>query len=367
MAQNVMPILFYNLGGEMLYVIEQRLRAQKIERDKASKVISDIVCTMFKPQFLQEIIKPQPVYSHEAMNTMFRRLVHTSIMKVNDDSMEKLYDLMIMAVKYQFSQCPHPRTLLCITFNHFDSILEFVAGHNNAVAMIKQTFNLFVQEYSSLSDGEFILIRQSLLGFLQDFNNKVSIYLHEKVQNDMGKFVVHTSGEIPYGADVPGTIKIFRGKEIESISFRSGGNYQPSKKILHTSYSIGGTRSTKLGRNMYANDSVDCLITHNGRNDKIELNAHAIAKAELGLLAKLIGSEAPKKNTEFRLQLFSGSKPPSTPKVVTEAVPAKQNVLDIKASTMGNEKLSKIVDDLTISPSNPSTSRGEDLLSLMDL
>lgn len=37
MSDRAMPLLFLNLGGEMLYVIDQRLYAQKIPEDKGKK------------------------------------------------------------------------------------------------------------------------------------------------------------------------------------------------------------------------------------------------------------------------------------------------------------------------------------------
>ena len=37
MSLKTLPLLFINLGGEMLYILDQRLRAQNIAKDKASK------------------------------------------------------------------------------------------------------------------------------------------------------------------------------------------------------------------------------------------------------------------------------------------------------------------------------------------
>lgn len=36
---------------------------------------------------------------------------------------------------------------------------------------------------------------------------QVSIFLKDKVQNSNGRFVLPTGGAVPYGAEVPGTIK----------------------------------------------------------------------------------------------------------------------------------------------------------------
>lgn len=40
-----------------------------------------------------------------------------------------------------------------------------------------------------------------------EFILQVSIFLKDKVQNSNGRFVLPTGGAVPYGAEVPGTIK----------------------------------------------------------------------------------------------------------------------------------------------------------------
>lgn len=37
MSLCTLPILFFNLGGEMLYILDQRLRAQKVGKSKSAK------------------------------------------------------------------------------------------------------------------------------------------------------------------------------------------------------------------------------------------------------------------------------------------------------------------------------------------
>lgn len=47
MSMRTMPILFLNMGGEMAYILEQRLQAQSVRTDKSTKVMGDILSTMF--------------------------------------------------------------------------------------------------------------------------------------------------------------------------------------------------------------------------------------------------------------------------------------------------------------------------------
>ena len=93
------------------------------------QVMNDIVSTMFNRRFIEEIFtKHQPIYSRRVLKTMFDKLAHASIMKLNSNSMDKLYDLMTMAVKHQVLRCHNPRHLIALTLNHLDAILSYVTA-----------------------------------------------------------------------------------------------------------------------------------------------------------------------------------------------------------------------------------------------
>lgn len=53
-------------------------------------VMNDIIGTMFNRRFMEELFKPQDTYSRKAMRTVFDRLAHASIMRLNTASMDKV-------------------------------------------------------------------------------------------------------------------------------------------------------------------------------------------------------------------------------------------------------------------------------------
>lgn len=97
---SVLPFAILNLGGEMLYILDQRLRAQEIGHDRSSKVLQDVVKTMLSKKFVEELFRAQEMYSMQSTRQIFEKLAHSSIMKLNATSMNKLFDLMLMGVKY---------------------------------------------------------------------------------------------------------------------------------------------------------------------------------------------------------------------------------------------------------------------------
>ena len=53
-------------------------------------VINDIVGAMFNTRFLEEIFRPQELYPKKAVKHIFEKVAHTSIMRLNDASMDKV-------------------------------------------------------------------------------------------------------------------------------------------------------------------------------------------------------------------------------------------------------------------------------------
>jgi len=54
----------------------------------------------------------------------------------------QLYDLMIMAVKYQVFLCKRPQDLLLITLNHIDEIRKFLLGDSFVLDLLDYTHSL---------------------------------------------------------------------------------------------------------------------------------------------------------------------------------------------------------------------------------
>ncbi|XP_043317813.1 protein OSCP1 isoform X2 [Cervus canadensis] len=321
MSMRTLPLLFLNLGGEMLYILDQRLRAQNIPGDKARKVMNDIISTMFNRKFMEELFKPQELYSKKALRTVYDRLAHASIMRLNQASMDKIY--------------------------------------------------------GGLSAGEFQLIRQTLLIFFQDLHIRVSIFLKDKVQNSNGRFVLPASGPVPWGTEVPGLIRTFnsKGEEVKKTEFKHGGSYVAALK--EGSLELYGDRVLKLGTNMYSvNRPVETHMSAASKNlasqTQESIVPNPLAKEELNLLARLIGGMGIQKPSGpepgFRLNLFTTDEEEEQA-ALTRPEELSYEVINIQATQdqQTNQELARIMGEFEITDqSRRSTSKGDDLLAMMD-
>ena len=83
MSLLAMPLIVVNLGAEMVYILHQRLKAQCVAEDKSWMVLNDVVSTWLDNRFIEELFKPQQLYSLTATRQIFERLAHSSIMRLN--------------------------------------------------------------------------------------------------------------------------------------------------------------------------------------------------------------------------------------------------------------------------------------------
>ncbi|XP_051991414.1 protein OSCP1-like [Xyrauchen texanus] len=386
MSQRTLPLLIINLGGEMLYILDQRLRAQDESDDKThrgnwteddrKRVLNDIVGTMFSKVFLEELLQPQDLYTHRALRTVLTRVAHASIMRLNPASMDKLYDLMTMAFKYQIIRCPRPRDLLLITFNHTDTIKELVRDNPSLVNQINEAQRQLIEEYIPLSDGEFQLIRHTLLFRFQDMQIRISIFLKENIQNLNGHFVLPTSGPVPHGFEVPGLIRWFNAKchEVRRTGFSSGGSY--SGALREGSFDLSGDRVTHLGTNMYSAPSPK--DTHpsatTSKQKQVDTIPNPLATEELNLLAKLMGGMEVQKllnvDAAFRVNLLAFDQDEDSGGILEGAEQQSPRVINIQATQdqLTSTALARIAGEFTGEgdQTDGHWDKGDDLLAMMD-
>ncbi|XP_072227336.1 protein OSCP1a [Leuresthes tenuis] len=292
---------------------------------------------------------------------------------------------MVMAFKYQVSLCPRPKDLLLISYSHIDTIRGFVKDTPVILNQVDETHRKIMEVYSSLSEGEFQLLRQTLLIFFQDMHIRVSLFLKNQIQKPNGRFVLTTSGPVPHGTDVPGLIRIFdaRGREVSRSEFPTGGSY--SSAVREGSFELHGGRVLRLGLNMYTADHPAQTHTIGSRNNwdtflcvtppQHDDTPNPLAKEELNLLARLMGSMEAEKacrgEAGFRINLFdtdqeeqaagaSGGAPESYEVINIQAMQDQQaaNELARIAGQFAEEEEEK--------PESHSSSKGDDLLAMMD-
>ena len=148
---------------------------------------------------------PQPIGATHNIKAMFQKLAHSTIMRLSESSMDKLYDLMLLGFKRQVMCVSHDAELLDVILNHLN-VLKKMVSDTVAEDTLGSALISVLQLFGAMSASEFLLLRLSLLQFLQHRRVKVSIFLQEGLQLHDGAIVIDVSGPLPPQVNHPGTL-----------------------------------------------------------------------------------------------------------------------------------------------------------------
>ncbi|KAK3262262.1 hypothetical protein CYMTET_28871 [Cymbomonas tetramitiformis] len=399
MALLAMPFVITNLGGEMVYILEQRLRAQSIPWEKSVKVLHDVVRTMFSGKFISEVFKPDEIYSNQSTRQIFERLAHSSIMRLSESSMDKLYDLMTMGFKYQLLACKRPADILEVTLRHTETVRN-CCNDAEVIAMVSAAEDMIRAHYKSLMPGDWTQLRHALCRFFHDRRIKVSLFLQEGIQSSDGRITLRPS-EAHGSKQSVGTVRMFSSSGAVSETYKAdtavfphhpdhpvplGGNlYAKDRPAVQRPSGLAGPKSASSASPPTAEPSMPSSppvskesMSFGSSNSRMSFNfaqpskqgadeyfkkvQTGEAKQELNLLASLIGPST-KPVDNFKINLFPEPLPVSGSGIIPKRNPA-DDIITIDNCTKSTG-LESIMKDFDIKDDKAGDEE-DDLLDLMD-
>ena len=367
MAARATPLLVLSLGGEMAYVLEQRLKAQQVEEAKKAVVLRDILQSLFNPAFLEALFREQAVGTFAETQSLFWKIAHSSIMRLNPSSMEKLYVLMIMGFKHQAMHCVAPQDLCDLALTHMEAISGMV-DDKEVRANIAATEKKLEGLRGSLSNGQWEMLRQAILRFVQDQRTKISVLLDKSLQSKAGVMRLPEPGSERQGggkrARLGGNMYAVGEKEAGSMA----GGRAEGEGAPKTSTPAKATTPEMLSSGAVERKEADQL-----KLDAEVLSAtdNTVVSGELNALASLI-APAQETGDNFKLRLFADedTAAPSPAASGSGAEPDTTITLATGASSH-RAGLDSLVASLSVAPAAPAAgaapSAPEDDLDLLDL
>ncbi|KAL5233532.1 hypothetical protein ACI65C_000942 [Semiaphis heraclei] len=322
-------------------------------------VLNDIIAASLNCPFL---FVPTSIINKDILNKSICCAVHSSIMRLNDSSMEKLMGLIETSVKMQMFSSNGPRQVLLVTLNHLDSIRELACSNQ-----LKQNIDViqhnFYQTFEKMTNGELMRLRYAMLNYLQDIHVKVTIFIKEGLQRYNGSFVSVGKWVIPHGCEAPGVIRVFNKNStlIDISTFHPISFYKVETEI--GSIKPNSSRITTLGLSIFninkninqpSEETSDPLF--NGQTSRDGY------KQEMDLfVTQLMGNENDSEEiTDLDLEILETSL--NTNEKEIEGKMSENNILDFTQIT-SNSSLQNIRSEM-----NDSVSRQtEDILYMMQL
>ncbi|CRK89946.1 CLUMA_CG003675, isoform A [Clunio marinus] len=187
--------LLINLGCEMLYIIDQRLTAQNIAKDKSALVLREVTMALLSPQFFQYIMTTftEELISISQVRILLADIACCSLMRLDMQSLDKLLDLMIMVFKWQMFLLSNPDELLNVTFRHLNGIGKLIPEQGKMIS-IDQANQFFFTHWNELGEEQRCGTVKKLQKFLSPFNVRISLLMRMRLQLRDGSFVDKITG-----------------------------------------------------------------------------------------------------------------------------------------------------------------------------
>ena len=196
-ASLAFQLLYLNLGGELLYVLRQRLAAQQVSTEKVRQVLEHIISYFVSSRhfWLQTFLSSdERVLRQDSLKQCLQSVVSASpIMKLTHGSYEKLYELIVAVFKWQLMMSPLPSSLMHVSMRHVSGMLDAAVTVGPGLRHVVQGMQLSLQnQLSGLNQYQWSVLRQVLLSqFFAGVHTRVSILVRQQKQVlETGHFVV---------------------------------------------------------------------------------------------------------------------------------------------------------------------------------
>lgn len=137
-------------------------------------------------------MKPQETYNHEEVREIIEDVAHSSAMRLEPVSMNKLWELITMVYKWQITLSPE---VIGITLRHLQEI-EGCVNNSSTQLQLQRAMNI-VKNFDKVFDrNEKNALREEILNWLAPFNVRVSLLLRMGLQNADGTFVCNDVDDI---------------------------------------------------------------------------------------------------------------------------------------------------------------------------
>ena len=235
---------------------------------------------------------------------------------------------MIMGFKYQMISCSSPQQILQVTLYHLE-ILKSVCKSPEIAKSVKAAITSTVNLYTSLTNGQWLQMQQSIMRFLQNKKTKVSLFLQRNLQTMDGTLVLSNDGFLPYGTDAPGSVTRYKNgsagrktfvevdgyancevcEEMFDMTSQNGFNMYISKEVQEAAGIHPNFDSVRdAGRRMETSIRGKGNSRAAPKSAALPIEAKSSAKAELNLLADLLGMGVSAKDESdakpFKVNLF---------------------------------------------------------------
>lgn len=242
----------------MIYILCSRLKAQNISLEKSIRVIKDIGNILFNKKFQNDLYLHKKPFKHQEVKSIIESFAHSSIMRLNSTSLNKLFELMLMTLKLQVLRSRYPEEIYQITLNHYLGIIEILSSietdDRSLINRVQEEMLNFKQTYSKLSSYDYIILKSVILRFLQGKTVKVSIFIQDDLQDNNSIIYLPMNEISPPFVGKLGVVKDYSNNSEDSFELKLNDYFRENNNNNRMD-----NFDVELGKNMYGSEKLKII------------------------------------------------------------------------------------------------------------
>lgn len=217
-------------------------------------VLRDLTCVLLDPKLLDQFMIAAPstapdqlspanhLLTHKQCRILLSDIACCSLMRLDANSMDKLWDLMVMVLKWQLTLSgSDTQHLLDLTFRHMDGIGR-LCPESRKTTLIDCTKRHLIEYWDQMAETDRTDCRGALLHWLRPFSVKISVLIRLGFQRPDGTFETRIDSEFfRYYADHLGENIYTKHAYVTSVSRRK----RAGKNRLKFSGQVNAERDRK--------------------------------------------------------------------------------------------------------------------------
>lgn len=154
-------------------------------------MVAEVAGVLLHPALLQELFLPQPAAPHAVIQRLLRDISAASIMKLDDYSVSKLWDLMTVIFKWQLAVAAD-QNIFDITRRHLRGVATLVPQFFQ-VRTVENAMRKFEELARKFTDDDYKSLNNTLILWFSEYHSKISVLMRLGLQNKDGTFVLPVS------------------------------------------------------------------------------------------------------------------------------------------------------------------------------
>lgn len=358
MKQATNTLVYVNLGSEMLYILNNRIKALDIEDTKRMSILCQIAQNLYNSEENDKLLRDCPTsLSLDSIYNLLHKICHKSVITLDSVSFAKMIEMIVMALKKDTLLMKNDFGLYHVTVNHL-SCIDNLLKRKDLTLNIRQKVSEIM---SGLKPYDFYLIKKDIINLLVFKHSKISIYLKDNVQANDGHFAVKPPKACGFNCVRTGTV----GNDGLPDSLIGVNPFLASSrfKVLHH---YTDEENDKLGYNLFENLK---------KNELVIVDKEYLSRINTDMSQKILGTQndGVKEMIELELDFDEGDTMAHEP----SQSKSKMEMSIFDKPNQGKKATGKVMgmlddedDDLDSKPVKQAPKKeafsGNDLLNMMD-